>query len=177
MATIATYHLHDNKNHDCLNNHDFFIYNIMITSINEFKNLKMKKLKVALFGTCNNSTWREELIPLLKVDYFNPVVLDWKPEDAENEIKQREICDFILYVITPKMTGVFAIAELTKDAILIPEKTIICFLETDGDNEFDKAQLKSINATKKLIEDNTEAICFNTLKEIADYLNLNQTEL
>ena len=142
----------------------------MITSINEFKKLKI--LKVALFGTCNNSTWREELIPLLKVDYFNPVVLDWKPEDAENEIKQREICDFVLYVITPKMTGVFAIAELTMDAITKPEKTLICFLEKDGELEFTEHQLKSLKATRKLIEENTEAHYFNSLQEIADYVNV-----
>ena len=30
--------------------------------------------KVFLGGTCNNSTWRDELIPQLKIDYFNPVV-------------------------------------------------------------------------------------------------------
>ena len=27
--------------------------------------------KVFLGGTCNGSTWREELIPMLKVPYFN----------------------------------------------------------------------------------------------------------
>lgn len=30
--------------------------------------------KVFLGGTCNGSIWREKLIPLLKIDYFNPVV-------------------------------------------------------------------------------------------------------
>ena len=33
--------------------------------------------KVFLGGTCNESTWRNELIPLLEnagVEYFNPVV-------------------------------------------------------------------------------------------------------
>ena len=38
------------------------------------------KNKVFLGGTCNNSTWREELIPQLKIDYYNPVVKDWTLE-------------------------------------------------------------------------------------------------
>ena len=36
--------------------------------------------KVFLGGTCNGSTWREELIPILEINYFNPVVSDWTPE-------------------------------------------------------------------------------------------------
>lgn len=34
-------------------------------------------MKVFLGGTCNGSKWREELIPLLQVGYFNPVVDEW----------------------------------------------------------------------------------------------------
>jgi len=33
--------------------------------------------RVFLGGTCNNSKWRDVLIPRLKIDYFNPVVDDW----------------------------------------------------------------------------------------------------
>ena len=61
----------------------------------------MKKTKkVFLGGTCNNSNWREKLIAKLKCEYFNPVVIDWNEEIEE--VKQREECDFVLYVITPK---------------------------------------------------------------------------
>ena len=35
-----------------------------------------KQRKVFLGGTCNESTWRDELIKKLKIDYFNPVVDD-----------------------------------------------------------------------------------------------------
>ena len=34
-------------------------------------------MKVFLGGTCNESKWRDDLIKLLKIDYFNPVVKDW----------------------------------------------------------------------------------------------------
>ena len=54
------------------------------------------KNKVFLGGTCNNSTWRNELIPLLNIDYFNPVVEDWTPEcQAEEERQKNEECQYI----------------------------------------------------------------------------------
>ena len=37
-------------------------------------------MKIFLGGTCNESTWRDELIPNLTIDYFNPVVKDWTPD-------------------------------------------------------------------------------------------------
>ena len=52
--------------------------------------------KVFLGGTCNESTWRNELIPLLEekgIEYYNPVVEDWNPECQEEEYRQKEICD------------------------------------------------------------------------------------
>lgn len=68
--------------------------------------------KVFLGGTCNESEWRNYLIKLLTIDYFNPVVDDWTEECMAEERKQREICDYCLYTITPKMTGVYSIAEV-----------------------------------------------------------------
>jgi len=69
-------------------------------------------IKVFLGGTCNESKWREELINLLKIDYFNPIVENWTGDCMEEERKQRNNCDFVLYTITPKMTGVYSIDKL-----------------------------------------------------------------
>ena len=41
--------------------------------------------KVFLGGTCAETTWREELIDLIQIDYFNPVVDDWTPDCIEIE--------------------------------------------------------------------------------------------
>ena len=62
--------------------------------------------KVFLGGTCNESAWRDKLIKKLKIDYFNPVVDDWNEEAFQRELIEKEECDFLLFVITPKMTGV-----------------------------------------------------------------------
>jgi hypothetical protein len=86
-------------------------------------------IKVFLGGTCNGSLWREKLTLQLKVNYFNPVVPDWTPECMEKEIQERKNCDYCLYVITPKMTGVYSIAEVVDDSNKRPSKTIFCFLD------------------------------------------------
>jgi hypothetical protein len=94
-------------------------------------------VKVFLGGTCNESVWREKLIPMLDIDYFNPVVDDWNEECQLREIEERENCDFCLYVITPLMKGFYSIAEVVDDSNKRPEKTILCILDIDY-NERDK---------------------------------------
>jgi hypothetical protein len=128
--------------------------------------------KVFLGGTCNGSKWREQLIPLLKIDYFNPVVPNWTPECQAEEVKQREACDFCLYVLTPKMTGVYSVAEVTDDSNKRPQKTILVYLEKDEDATFTPHQLKSIVQTGKLVVGNG-AKAFASLQEVSDYLNNN----
>ena len=110
--------------------------------------------KVFLGGTCNESTWRQSIIPMLKIDYFNPVVDDWTPECMAEEIKQRDICDFCLYVITPKMTGVYSIAEVIDDSNKRPAKTVFMILPFDGPQsmiQFSKGQLKSLESVGAMV--------------------------
>ena len=141
------------------------------TEINENKKLK----KVYLGGTVD-STWRDKLIKKLEIDYFNPLVDDWTEEDQKEELKQRKICDFLLYVITPKMTGVYSIAEVTDDSNKNPDKTIFCYLTTDNDKEdkeeykFTKGQIKSLDSVSKMIDKNGGKY-FTSLNDIAEYLN------
>lgn len=136
----------------------------------------MKK-KVFLGGTCNESDWRDKLIAKIhNVDYFNPVVPDWTPECMEEEIRQREICDFCLYVITPKMTGTYSIAEVVDDSNKRPNKTLFCYLENDFEFEtrtlykFTEGQLKSLSRVANMVKENGAKV-FNNLDEIAEYLN------
>lgn len=34
-------------------------------------------MEIFLGGTCNNSKWRDKLIPMIFCEYFNPVVDNW----------------------------------------------------------------------------------------------------
>ena len=131
--------------------------------------------KVFLGGTCNGSAWRHELVPMLTIDYFNPVVSDWNEEAQREEIKQRELCDYVLYTITPRMTGVYSIAEAVDDSNKRPEKTIFCLLNKDVDDAFqdimfDKRALKSLESVAVMIQDNGGKV-FRTLETVAQYLN------
>lgn len=131
----------------------------------------MKNTKeVGLFGTCNDSQWREKLIPLLKCNYFNPVVKDWNEEAQQLEIEKRNTCDYILYVITPKMTGVYSIAEVVDDSNKRPENTLFCIIENDDENEFTEHQLKSLKQVKNMVRDNGARV-FETLEDISEFLN------
>lgn len=126
--------------------------------------------RVFLGGTCNDSKWRDDLIPLLTIDYFNPVVDDWNDEAQEKEIAERQSCDFVLYCLTPKMTGVYSIAEVVDDSNKRPEKTILVVLTQDGDQKFDDHQMKSLDMVGKMVETNGGQ-WFQTIEDAADYLN------
>ena len=129
-----------------------------------------KQCKVFLGGTCNESTWRDELIKKLKIDYFNPVVDDWTEECYKEELRQREICDYCLYVITPRMTGVYSIAEVIDDSNKRPEKTIFCFLSKDDSKRFVNGQIKSLDKVGIMVENNGGKY-FKSLDEVAEFLN------
>jgi len=128
-------------------------------------------MKVFLGGTCNGSGWRGKLISGLAIDYFNPVVEDWTPECQAEEIRQREKCNFCLYVITPKMNGIYSIAEVVDDSNKRPEKTIFCYLQKDGEHKFTPGKIKSLNQVGKMVRGNG-ALWFSDLKEVSYYLNL-----
>ena len=129
-------------------------------------------MKVFLGGTCNESKWREELIEGLEMDYFNPVVEDWTPDCQEEEIYQREHCDYVLYTITPKMKGVYSIAEVVDDSNKRPKKTILCILDDDIDGSFSMAQLKSLKAVGSMVRNNGGFVVDN-LRAVRHYLNHN----
>jgi hypothetical protein len=136
----------------------------------------MKKKKVFLGGTCNDSKWRDKLIEKLEIDYFNPVVDDWTEDDYKEELKQRKECDYCLYVITPKMKGTYSIAEVVDDSNKRPEKTLFSFLKTDGDEKFDSEQTKSLDKVGIMIKENGGKY-LKTLDEISVYLNFKGKEI
>ena len=127
-------------------------------------------MKVFLGGTCNESTWRNRIISMLEIDFFNPVVEDWTPDCMTEELRQRNLCDFCLYVITPKMTGVYSVAEVVDDSNKRPSKTIFVRLRNDGQAMFDEGQWKSLGAVAQMVERNGAAV-FSDLKGAAIYIN------
>ena len=128
--------------------------------------------KIFLGGTCNRSTWRQELIEYLdkvKIEYFNPVVDDWTQECMKEEIKQREFCNFRLYVITPKMIGVYSIAEVVDDSNKRPNKTIFLLLRDDGEKHFGKLEWLSLKSVERMVKRNGAQVCYN-YKDVIEYI-------
>jgi len=132
----------------------------------------MSMKKAFLGGTCNGSKWRDVISPKLTIDYFNPVVDDWTEEDYQNELREREECDYCLYVITPKMTGTYSIAEVIDDSNKRPKKTIFCFVKQDGKEKFDESQIKSLDKVGVMVENNGGKY-LKSLNEVVKYLNKN----
>lgn len=125
---------------------------------------------VFLGGTCNGSMWRDELIPKLQgINAYNPVVPDWTPECQAEEIRQRETCDYCLYVITPKMMGVYSIAEVVDDSNKRPEKTLFHIIRNDGET-FSHGQMRSLNQTAKMVQANGGQY-FGEMADLVAFLN------
>jgi len=126
-------------------------------------------MKVFLGGT-KDSRWRDHLIENLKIDYFNPVVEDWTAACQAQEVIQRAECDLLLYVISPKMTGVYSIAEAVEDSIKRPDKTVFCYILCDEDRHFTMGQTRSLYAVGKMVERNGGKF-FRKLIDVEKYLN------
>jgi hypothetical protein len=107
---------------------------------------------------------------MLTTNAFNPVVKDWTPDCQEEERKQRKNCDIVLYTITPKMAGVYSIAEVVDDSNKRPEKTILCVLKSDGESTFTPGQLKSLAEVSKMVESNG-GMSFDSLRDVAKEIN------
>ena len=82
---------------------------------------------------------------------------------------ERANADFVLYVITPKMTGVYSIAEVVDDSNKRPEKTVYVILAKDGDHEFTSGQWTSLMSVSNMVSKNG-ANYFNSLYGAAKWM-------
>ncbi len=130
------------------------------------------QITVFLGGTCNESTWREELMPMLdrRVDAFNPVVDDWNEAAQANEDRHKINDDFCLYVLTPEMAGLYSIFEVADDSNKRPDRTVCCFLKAHGGREFDAGTWRGIEKMKRDLVRNGAVVC-EDLEGVAAFLN------
>lgn len=131
-----------------------------------------KELKVFLGGTTSDSKWREKLIPLLKINYFNPVVEKWTKECKLEEERQKELSDYRLYVIT-RTYSMYSIAEVVDDSNKVPEKAILCVINeqlSNGKMAFTKSNLNRLEAVGNIVKANGGKY-FTSIEDVANYLN------
>jgi len=133
-----------------------------------------KKKRVFLGGTCNGSTWRDKLIPMLKIDYFNPMIHtgSWGEREQRIERMEKDSSNFLLYVITPLQGGFTSFVESVEMNWYLEKHQIIvlCVLEKDGGRRWTNHQRKSIEYVKRIVENNG-GVVLNNLDEVAKYLN------
>ncbi|MBT4941670.1 MAG: hypothetical protein HOL80_01040 [Candidatus Magasanikbacteria bacterium] len=74
----------------------------------------MGTLYIGLFGTCGNSQWRTPFMSHYNqegIQFFNPQVEDWKPEDAVIEAEHLANDQVVLFPITGETYGTGSLAE------------------------------------------------------------------
>lgn len=106
--------------------------------------------RVFLGGTCFGWDWRKEIIPMIQVSSFNPLVEEWTEEDmAIEKDEQANKCNIHLYIITsPK--SIFSIAEVVQSSHLSSKSTILHVCPSG----FSKQELKHMTAICELVKDN-----------------------
>ncbi|MDD3172119.1 MAG: nucleoside 2-deoxyribosyltransferase domain-containing protein [Herbinix sp.] len=139
---------------------------------NSYKESSVTNKNVCVFlgGTANPPDYRDSIIPMLKINFFNPIVDDWNEEAQRNEEKMKKECSHSLFVITPQMTAPFSIAEAVDLSNKNPKKVIFTVLEEWDDMSFDKGQMRSMRAVGNMIEGNGGVVFYN-FDEAVVYLN------
>ena len=133
-------------------------------------------MMVFLGGTVNGSKWRDELIPKLKIDYFNPVVDEWNENAMQAEEDAKDKSDYLLFVLTPKLEGFYSIAEAVDASNKHPQKTVICVLDSYDGNGWTAHQIKSLKKIEDLISSNG-GIVIDSLDELVLFLNGHSLEV
>lgn len=116
---------------------------------------------IFLGGTTNKSTWREDFIEAIKkknskIKCFNPVVDNWTPECIELENFVKFHSKYHIYVLTPRMQGVYSIAEMVDSVHNNTKKVFVYIQDFDtGDNGktigWDLKMKNSLNAVSNLV--------------------------
>jgi len=136
--------------------------------------------RIFLGGTCAETTWRDELMPLLNdagIEYFNPVVEDWTPEcQAIEEDEKNNKCNVHLYVITKEMMGTYSIAEIINSAwqAVLYGTTVNCVVFAVLDEgTWQKHERKSFDAIMNMVRNiapHNSVTCYvKNMKELVEY--------
>ncbi len=72
-------------------------------------------LVIGMFGTCGKSRWREPFVERYQkesIEFFNPQVADWKPEDAVKEAEHLANDEVILFPVTSETYATGSLSEV-----------------------------------------------------------------
>lgn len=72
-------------------------------------------MTIGLFGTCGNSTWRNQFIEKYEeaeIEYYNPQKEDWNPTDAKIEAEHLANDEIILFPVLAETAGLGSLGEV-----------------------------------------------------------------
>jgi len=126
---------------------------------------------VGLFGTCENSTWRDDFIDGAKSVgqfYFNPQKPNWKPEDAEIEAFHLKHDTTVVFAVLDSSYGIGSLAEIgfvVADILSsnIHRQAIIYVAPTVS------SELAEKNPELAKVSNRTRALVLAHLKQITNY--------
>lgn len=120
----------------------------------EFENFK--KPIIGLFGTCGNSTWREDFIEIYEseeLEFYNPKKPDWNPEDSEEEARHLAEDEIILFPITSETYGLGSLAEIGFSILnairLDNSRFFVVLIDEDVDDELKKSNPNLAEESKR----------------------------
>lgn len=131
---------------------------------------------INLGGVCGNSNWREKFCKMIDtglVTCFNPVKNNgWKWDLNAKIEKQNRVnkSDFLVFVITPELSGYSSIASAVDYSNKMPKKVLFCALQEDNGKHFTSHQKESLKTVIDIIKDNGGKI-FSDLQELARFIN------
>lgn len=117
---------------------------------------------VGLFGTCGQSTWREQFINCYVkegVKFFNPNKRDWNPDDAKEEALHLKMDEIVLFPILGTELGVASLAESSfsiLEAVTNRQSKFTVILIEDADpvmeERFGKDAYKSSRNARQIVK-------------------------
>lgn len=132
----------------------------------------MQKLCVGLFGTCGNSTWRNDFIEIYNhegIAYFNPQVEDWDPSLAEIEAAHLAEDAVILFPVLAETYGLGSCAEVgfsILNAIKLDNlRDFVLLIDGKLDEELmqDKAMAKESLRARALIKQHLKKLALSNV--------------
>jgi hypothetical protein len=114
---------------------------------------------IGLFGTCGNSKWRDAFEYVYRennIEFFNPLVEDWKPEDAVVEAEHLANDNIILFPITKETYGVGSLSEVgfgvlsaiklddRRDFVVMIENELVPELMEDADRAKESLRARAL---------------------------------
>jgi len=117
--------------------------------------------KVFLGGSCNPTTWREDIaIPAFTqagVPFYNPQVDDWSPDLVEIEAQEKETAGCLLFVIDRETRAMASIVEAA-EYICLGRRVVLCIVDVEeessiGGEAIGKPELKDLNRMRAYLRD------------------------